>query len=118
MKYITRIIPLVLLIASGCSYSASPYRIGNQWYWAGDDNCRQGYVDKNMLVCHNAKGQPTGMRSPMTQQDMYMWNAQMQQQNAQMQMLDQSLHNMQMQQQMQQLNNNLFMHNILHGFRY
>lgn len=109
-KYITLILlGLIVLSFSGCTRTAKPNLVAGRYYMAGDNNCvRYRNGSASQITCINDKGQETGIRYPMSDQEisMYQHNQQMaQQSSAQFQQSMQNLSN-QMQRNTDRMNYN------------
>ncbi|PYE38829.1 hypothetical protein DFI02_1358 [Rhizobium sp. PP-F2F-G20b] len=93
MKNIALLVMLGLV--SGCTATAAPNFVNGNYYMAGDANCAR-YVtgQRGQIACFNSKGQPTGSRFAMTNQQIQMYQFQV----AQNQMAEQqAIANMQAQ---------------------
>ena len=64
---------LLAIGLSGCM-SATPNYINGNYYLAGDSSCKAGrQISKTRIMCVNKKGQDTGYRDAMTDQQLYMY---------------------------------------------
>ena len=75
---------LIILISTlvGCA-SAKPNFYNGRYYMTGDSDCVKGRaISESRIMCANSKGQETGYRDAMTDQQlqMYQHNQQMSQQ--------------------------------------
>jgi hypothetical protein len=84
------LVGLSLLIA-GCSYSPSPKFINGNYYMGGDENCQMYSIAGNRILCKDENGTVTGYRSPMTNQDLQMYQFQQQQAQQQINQFNQGM---------------------------
>lgn len=70
-----KIILLMVLVVTltGCA-SAAPNFYNGKYYMAGDSNCsRVRQHTEDTIMCINSKGEETGWREAMTDQQLEMW---------------------------------------------
>lgn len=99
-KSILLFLPLLL---SGCANQAMPNFINGRYYMLGDSSCtRYRTLSDDAVMCLNNKGEETGYRTAMTDQQLMMYQANQQMQAQQMQNINS---------QIQQNNANIYQNN-------
>lgn len=74
---------LALLSLAGCAATAQPNAINGRYYWAGDTSCsRYQQIGPSRIMCLDPKGQQTGYRDAMSQDELYMYQMNMARQQA------------------------------------
>lgn len=101
---------LVLLsagILSGCASNnvASPHNVNGKFYMAGDNACqRYRVINSETIECATKDGVSTGYRKAMTDQEIQMWQFNVNQQRLQMQELTRQLEQMNQQNRIDRVN--------------
>lgn len=65
------------LFLAGCETTASPQFVAGHYYMTGDSACKK-FVWRDgvpAIGCFNEKGQKTGLRRPMTDQQLYVYQS-------------------------------------------
>ena len=88
----------------GCSSAPFPRLINGSYYMGGGESCQKYNVSGNRIQCMDENGTVTGYRSPMTNQELQMYQFQEQQAQQQINQFNQGMS--QFNQNAQQFNQN------------